>query len=266
MGRRRRKWGPDVIARRIAEGRGLGIGPNYIPWHLVQDFPSFGRIHRIRGWKANRVHHLFSDLEANALLVFELIKSIIDIREQFPLLDPEETLSIASRLGIKHPSDPYTKYPVVMSTDFLLTIRRGVEVVYHARTMKYEADLNDHRVLEKFEIERLYWEARNVNWGYITEKNIPPQLVENARLLHPFISPTDLYPLTAKQITRISSELTQHVRSNAGPICEIASNCDQKFGLATGKSLAIVRHLLAVGTWRIDLMQPIRFDRSLVLL
>src|SRR5689334_20463686 len=102
MSRRRKQWTSDLIRRRIAEGRGQGEGAYYIPWHLVQDFPSKGRVHRIRGIKTDRIHHLFSDLEANTFFVFDLTKVVIDIREQFPLFDIEETLEIANKAGIEH--------------------------------------------------------------------------------------------------------------------------------------------------------------------
>ncbi|MGP7816533.1 TnsA endonuclease N-terminal domain-containing protein [Niallia sp. 01092] len=50
---------------------------------------------------------------------------IVDIREQFPLLPIEETIIIAEELGIKHPTDPNTGEPVVMTTDFLVTVSKN---------------------------------------------------------------------------------------------------------------------------------------------
>ena len=113
-----RGWTYERILKRMAQGRGQGEGAAYIPWLLIQDFPSLGRVHRIAGWKTGRVHHLFSDLESNVFLVFELSQSIIDIREQFPLFKIEETQEIARKMGVKHPADPGTKCPVILTTDF----------------------------------------------------------------------------------------------------------------------------------------------------
>ncbi len=48
--------------------------------------------------------------------------SVVDIREQFPLLPIEDTLRIAERLGYRHPRHPQTRRPIVMTTDFLVTI------------------------------------------------------------------------------------------------------------------------------------------------
>nr|WP_255193827.1 TnsA endonuclease N-terminal domain-containing protein [Brevibacillus laterosporus] len=50
------------------------------------------------------------------------------MREQFPLLPLEETIVIANELGINHPTDPKTGSPIVMTTDFLLTVNKGQNV------------------------------------------------------------------------------------------------------------------------------------------
>ncbi|MDU7808318.1 MAG: heteromeric transposase endonuclease subunit TnsA, partial [Serratia marcescens] len=72
------------IARRIKDGRGQGLGKEYRPWLYVQDVPSDGRSHRVYSHKTGRIHHLLSDLELAAFLVFEWTPNITDIREQFP--------------------------------------------------------------------------------------------------------------------------------------------------------------------------------------
>lgn len=40
------------------------------------------------------------------------------------------------------------------------------------RTIKPKDDLMDERVIEKFEIERRFWEKRDINWGIVTEEDI----------------------------------------------------------------------------------------------
>jgi TnsA endonuclease N terminal/TnsA endonuclease C terminal len=265
MPRRRFRSTPESIAKRIAEGRGQGVGCNYLPWHEVQDFPSRGVIHRPLGVKTERVHHLFSDLEFIVFLIYDLLTSILDIREQFPLLPLEETLEIAKKIGVKHPTDPATRYPIVMTTDFLLKLRLGREGVFHARTIKYRKDLDDSRVKEKFKIERLYWLRRDIDWGYVTEEDVPRGLAENAALTHPFYFLTDLYPLTEKEVRMISFYLTGRVRAEESPLLDIVSDSDQKFGLPPGKSFAVACHLVARMVWRIDLRKSITLNERLIL-
>lgn len=61
-------------------------------------------------------------MERNYFYLTEYSDVVINLREQFPVLPFEETRLIADELGIKHPTDPKTGEPIVMTTDFLLTI------------------------------------------------------------------------------------------------------------------------------------------------
>ncbi len=57
----------------------------------------------------------------------------------------EETIVIADELGIKHPVDPKTNEPIVMTTDFLLTVDKGEGIVEVARTVKTKDELYKKR-------------------------------------------------------------------------------------------------------------------------
>ncbi|WP_180270695.1 TnsA endonuclease N-terminal domain-containing protein [Sporanaerobium hydrogeniformans] len=84
----------------------------------------------------------------------EFSENVIDIREQYPLFPLQETLLITKELGIQHPKHPKTQEPIVMTTDFLITIKDAeAEVRDIVRTFKYKKELLKKRVLEKFEIE-----------------------------------------------------------------------------------------------------------------
>lgn len=63
------------------------------------------------------------------------------------MLPLEETLVIADELGLKHPTDPKTNEPIVMTTDFLLTVDKGQGFIELARTIKMKDELLNERVL-----------------------------------------------------------------------------------------------------------------------
>lgn len=95
----------------------------------------------------------------------------------------EETIVITNELGIKHPTDSKTGDPIVMTTDFLLTIDKGQGMFEVARTIKIKDELLKGRVLEKFEIEREYWQRRDIDWGIVTEEEIPKTMARNINYL-----------------------------------------------------------------------------------
>lgn len=86
-------------------------------------------------------------MERNYFYLTEFSDSIVDIREQYQLLPLEETLVIADELGIKHPTVPNTGEPIVMTTDFLLTVNKSEDSVELARTIKMKDELLKERVL-----------------------------------------------------------------------------------------------------------------------
>jgi hypothetical protein len=156
MARNKQRIDETKIQKRIREGRGQNEGEAYQPWLTVRDVPSHGFSTRDKGWKTNRVHHVLSNHELNYVYIADWSPIVVDIREQYPLLPLESTEAIAEACGIKHPTHPQTKKPVVLTTDFLITIEREGRRVEQARTIKPIAALASDRALEKLEIERIY--------------------------------------------------------------------------------------------------------------
>jgi hypothetical protein len=266
MAKRNRATHQTVIDKRISEGRGQGRGSDYKPWLLVQDVPSQGLVTRIKGWKSKRVHHLLSNLELSYFYVLEWSPVVFDIREQYPLLPLEETLAIAEQCGIRHPTDPKTQESVVMTTDFLITVPRSIEVIEQARTLKTAKDLQSQRTIEKLEIERRYWQGRDIDWGIVTEREIPEALAKNVEWVHPFFETEDLSSFLQYEINRITTALTLKIAKDNAPLADIAAECDNLLGLEPGTSLSVSRHLLANRRWLVDMNRLIQPSKPLVLL
>src|SRR5258708_17573686 len=141
MARNRRQPSGEAIQKLIREGRGQNERDEYLPWLNVRDVSSRGRSSRHKGWKTGRPHHLFSKLEKRYHNTLEWSKIVTDIREQYPLLQLEETLDIAKQCGFEHPAipnkhDPKTLEPIVMTTDFLITLLVDGKRIDRARTTK----------------------------------------------------------------------------------------------------------------------------------
>lgn len=266
MAKRKRETTLTVIDKRIKEGRGQGKGANYKPWLLVQDVPSKGLAQRVKGWKTGRVHHLFSNQERDYFYLLEWSPVVQDIREQFPLLPLEETLEIARQCGIRHPTNPKTQYPIVMTTDFLVTSTRADGSGDQARAIKPVSQLGQIRVLEKLELERCYWRNRNIDWGVVTAREIPRVVADNVRLLHSYRN-LEERPFSQKEVTLIDPVLAQQIIGQSTiPLRQITSECDRQFGFKPGTSLAVVYHLLANQQWQVDMNCPIDPGSPLFLL
>lgn len=250
MPKRQTGWTEAKISRYIKEGKGQGELALYKPWLTVQDVPSTGRVHRFIGWKTAREHHLLSDLEFNYHCCCDWADNIIDIREQFPLAR-EVTLGIAEQLGIAHPIDRNTKVPIVMTTDCFLTVREGSSIVYKARTLKFEKDLNDGRVVEKFEIERCYWEQQGIDWAIVTEKELPITLIGNLKFLR------DAYFIDDPETVTL---LIEEWNSFTGSILSNLQSFDIKYNFEIGTAISLYKYALAKKLLKVNMYEKINLN------
>ncbi|MDQ0415759.1 TnsA endonuclease N-terminal domain-containing protein [Mesobacillus stamsii] len=254
------------IEQWIKQGRGTGIGVDYKPWLKIQDVSSKGRSTRLKGIKTNRQHEFLSDLESNYFYLTEYSNYIVDIREQFPLLPLEETIVIADELGIKHPTDPKTGDPIVMTTDFLLTVDKGQGVFEVARTIKMKDELLKERVLEKFEIEREYWQRKDIDWVIVTEEEIPKTMARNISYIHDYFDIRDydvFQEMCSQHIEDLSLSLMQRLLNNKNSIRIITNEFDTDTHLPFGSGVTLFYHLLAQKVIVIDMLKPPNLEQQI---
>jgi hypothetical protein len=262
MAKRKRSQSIDKMQK---DGRGLGLGIEYKPWLHIQDVSSLGRSTRLKGIKVPRQYEFLSDLERNYFYLLEYSDEVVDIREQYPLFPIEETLLIADELGIKHPIDPTTQEPIVMSTDFVVTTK-GKKNIDVARTLKYKNDLADERVLEKFEIERVYWERKGIDWGIVTESEISKTMATNIAFVHGY---ADLRYIDGFQEIKQSElddfciYLIGKLLSEESSIREIAQQLETNHGLVAGSGITLFKHLVINKTIEIDLTEKLDVNQMI---
>lgn len=136
MTRHKYDWNQNKFEKFLREGRGKGHGKDYKPWLTTQDVPSTGRRSRVPDWKTGRLHHTLSDNEIDYLYLLEWADNVIDIREQFPLIDLEVAQTIASDMGVKYPTNKESNFPYILTTDFFITIHSNGQAKEIARTIK----------------------------------------------------------------------------------------------------------------------------------
>lgn len=249
MAKRKQVIDEKKILKYIKEGRGSGTHENYIPWIKVQDFSSLGRATRVKGYKSNRVHHFMSDLETRYFYLLEGNHSVVDIREQYPLLDRDLVKKICLEKDIKQPIDLDSKTPIVFTTDFFITVEENGVKRNIARTLKYSHDLEKKRVIEKFEIERSYWLEKDVDWGIVTEKDINMTVVNNIIWIHKSYYLEDIIDIECglnkdklieyliKLIDSISNKNSENLK-----IFNLLNSLDMKYSAKDGTFLYLLKY------------------------
>ena len=248
MAKHRRVWNETVYRKRLYEGRGQGSCANYLPWIMIQDFASKGMVSRVCGTKTGRVHHLLSNHETCFFYLLDWSDEVLDIREQYPLLDLRLAVETAEKIGIRYPYDRTSGFPYVLTSDFFIETKNG----FRARTIKSESDLHDLRVREKLEIERRYWQSQNIDWKIVTENEINRTKAKNIEWLSQSRNLDCLRIPTHLQTTCLNYFSEQFSISQQS-LCDLFGDVEQFFTLEPGTGLNIFKHLVYWKKIEIDL-------------
>lgn len=251
MSKTRTRWSENVYRKRLKEGRGQGELSSYKPWITIHDIASKGYATRIYSQKTGRIHHLLSHNELYYFCLLDWSPHVRDIREQFPMR-LTETLGIAADAGIRHPWDNRSRFPYVMTTDFLITTDSGLE----ARTVKGRNELSDRRVIEKFEIERRYWTSCGIPWKIVTEEQIDTAKAKNIMWLRSGMPEREWFADEGlmKECEDILEGLYSH---NEIPFEEILDFVEEYAGAGPGAGLAVFKKLVMSGRIGIDMSRPV---------
>lgn len=256
------------IEKKLKEGLGQGTGIDYKPWIKIQDVPSLGRSTRLKGIKIPRQHEFLSDLERNYFYLLEYSDLVVDIREQYPLLPIEETIVISDELGIKHPANPKTGKLAEMTTDFLVTININGEIQHLARTLKYKNELMDKRVMEKFEIERVYWKKHDIDWGIVTELEVPKTMAHNIAFVREYFnifSTEGFEEYTLQDIEEMNIYLIRCLLAGQKTVKQIAKDVERDFGLLVGCGISLFKHLVISKAIEINMKNKIDVNRNITI-
>jgi len=191
-------------------------------------------------------------LEYNYHCFCDWADNVLDIREQFPL-ERELTLQIAEDLGISHPIDKKINTSIVMTTDCFLTMREGATVVYKTRTFKFEKDLNDERVIEKFEIEKCYWDQQGIDWAIVTEKELPATFLSNLKFLRDsyFVNDDETLALLMEEWNRFTGLVLVNLQA-----------FDTKYNFELGIGISLYKHALAKKLLKVNMYEKISLNED----
>ncbi len=252
MGKHRVPWTAETYHRRIKEGRGRGEGKDYKPWLTIQDVPSKGVCTRILGKKTGRIHHLLSRNETAFFHILDASDHVLDIREQFPLLEVLDAIQIAEKAGIRYPRDTVSKYPYVLTSDFVITTDRGMVV----RTVKMVPELSKKRTREKLEIERRFWKEKGIDWNIVTDNQIDFQKARNLEWIYRSLHYTEMLP-EGRDPEEISGYFLNLYRNTYWPVTEIARKTEDQFLLRPGLGLTTFQYLIRMKQIVVDLSHPL---------
>ena len=269
---------------KIKAGRGQGTRADYLPWIKFNEFRSRGNTYRIYSRRLGRMVVLFSNLEFFQFLLLEADPKVVDIREQFPLLYPEDIIQIAysidtqwgKRIEKKKQEQDILYVP---TSDFRVTIQKGnytVDRIMDVKPMKYVSiehnPPHSHNPVSakrienqnrRFELAKNYWAQKGMTWEHVSDIQLQNQIgfihnLDNLRncrnLTHcPKYQQMD----SVFQRVELVELLTSLALNNRTPLNVLTDEVDAILGLEPGTSLLMARHLIITRVWEVDLTQQV---------
>lgn len=185
----------DYLTRREFEGK-------YIPYKTARQFSSMGNASTEQLGQETQRHEYFSDMERHFGLTLSYLKNVSKVKTQYPLIDVDTTLAVATRLNIAHPrfapkrglvKDANQGYQAsIMTTDFCFqyvdimtgeTKKIAVSLKYNDEVLIVDSgDAVTGRTQDKLKIEQAYWEdEKQQEYRLITSSHwtLSPNLVKN---------------------------------------------------------------------------------------
>lgn len=259
-----RDWNDTTIKRFLKEGRGMGEKSSYRPWLRVQDISSRGRTTRTFSYKLDRVINLLSDLQLYYYYLLEFDERVLDIREQYPLLDFHE-LNIPIDHGLeKKLFNAKTKVPHIFTVSFLVTrIDSNNNHYYEARVIKTSSELEKKATLERLELQRRYFERKNIDFGIVTEKEINKQLARNIGWV---LTAYDLqdYPELMGNLEFLKADMLKFLSSETEKTFQsIFTRLERVYQLSEGMGLILFKHLIATKEITMDMNQKIELNKKI---
>jgi hypothetical protein len=252
------------IEKKIKLGHGQNEGQNYLSWIFVHRETAWGLNNRPCGLTIQREYQLRNNQEYYYFRILDLCPTIVDIREHYPITEIDETLEIANRLGIKHPTKPVSNQPEVLTIEYFITIEEGLRRRYEAHLFRNASELEKRSEIELIEIIYQFLQRRNIPLKIATGIDPRSPIIKNLELFQQHYSLAN-QNLSETDIWNVTNILTSGVVRHQA-LRSLCSDCDTRLGLEPGKSLAVAYHLMARRYWKVDMTKSIDTGQPLQIL
>src|SRR5690606_24710997 len=172
---------------------------------------------------------------------------VLDIREHYPLIEGiDEVIPNLDEKLIKRLFNQKSGEPMVLTTTFLITLQNADgDISYYARSIKDYRQLENSQVIERFEIMNRYWNNRGIDYGIVTNREIPIVPAKNIEFIHTSYHLDEYGFKKEEQIIYRDYLLKLIADSQDRTIKEVVNQFDNQLNTESGTGLLIYKHLLA---------------------
>lgn len=252
---------PTYLHSRLRRGIGLGEGVTYKPWLTVRAVGSQGSSPNIMGIKIPRRFECLSSYETTYLYLLEREPEVLDIQEQFPILDLSATLRICSHLHVKHTRRG--RYPDPFTIDFILTRERAKARITQARSIKTPADRAKPGVAQKLNVEYQWSNEIGLDWAVVETDEFTPDLLSSLRFIRRWFE--DRFTPNSESAKRFSDAFNRGYEVGT-PLSQLVDAAARRSRTKADVALSQFQFCAWSNRIRLDVRRPVGLDHSVVLL
>ena len=123
-------------------------------------------------------------------------------------------------------------------------------------------ELERKTALERLEIERRYWQSQNIDWGIVTQKEIPVVKAKNIEWIHSSLYPVDERGFTDEEVNYYCYAFIEKLAGSNTSIRNFTVHFDRLFNLDTGTGIYIFKRLIALKKIMVDMDKKIDLNDS----
>ncbi|KXB29230.1 hypothetical protein AT959_18785 [Dechloromonas denitrificans] len=129
---------------------------------------------------------MLSEYEAIYFHLMERKSTLLDLREQWPILDIDRTLELCRQFGVRHPFRG--PYPEPLTIDFLITEMVNDSVTHRAASIKTPSDALDPEIRRRLAVEHAWCSERGIPWTLVDTSAFTKTMLATLRFMRTWFS------------------------------------------------------------------------------
>lgn len=214
----------------------------------------------IPGLKVRRPIHTLSELETTYFFLMERQPNVVDIREQWPILDLDRTLRLCVDLGVRHIYRG--AYPEPFTIDFLITEKCEGIVSYRAASIKTAKDASDPKVRQRLAVEYAWCQERGIPWTLVDTSSFNKTLLNTLRYIRRWFQ--NHYVPDMEQADFFARQFLLHYAPNL-TLESLLSNMAKRVGIVDTAVIDIFCYCAWSSRLPVSLLHPLALNKPVVL-
>ena len=192
--------------------------------------------------------------------MIERLPSVVDIREQWPILDIDRTLRLCSDLGVRH--GQREGLPEPFTIDFLITELREGKISYRAASIKTPEDADNPEIERRLGVEHIWCEEHKAPFKLVDTSSFTKTMLSTLRFMRSWFQ--NRYKPDAEQADYFAEQFLILYGSNI-PLQSLLRSVEKRLRISETKALNLFCYCAWSNRVPVSVHHPLLLNYPLVL-